>query len=127
MVRTQADGVRIWFWTRQDPSVPFEVKTFYDKGPGQPISTIFPDPSWGPPEAMFPVGNTCEYDTHFDPHQLVFDLTFCVRFSVLIDVAMLRLTLAGVTQGDWAGTAYPNSGCGGSCKDCKMVSILVRA
>jgi len=95
MVRTRQDGIRIWFWTRDDPAVPPEVRE-----PPLPLlggpPDIWPNPNWGTPEAVFPVGDNCDYDTHFDPHAFVFDLTFC---------------------GDWAGSVYPDSGCGGTCND----------
>ncbi|KAI0779399.1 concanavalin A-like lectin/glucanase domain-containing protein [Fomes fomentarius] len=105
VVRTRygADGpnVRVWFWTRFDPALPPEIKTpGFGLGPdltsdgGRP--SIYPTPAWGLPEAEFPLSDQCEYDTHFDPHGLVFDLTFC---------------------GDWAGADYPTSGCPGDCVD----------
>ncbi|KAI8972244.1 concanavalin A-like lectin/glucanase domain-containing protein [Trametes punicea] len=78
MVRTKTEGVRIWFWTRYDPA------------------SIYPTPSWGEPEADFPLGVNCDYASHFNAHSFVFDLTFC---------------------GDWAGSDYPNSGCPGTCND----------
>ena len=78
MARTREEGVRVWFWQRDDPAVPQEVQNstpaFFIAGP----TTIFPNPSWGPPDAAFPVGDGCDYDSHFDPHMIVFDLTFCV-------------------------------------------------
>ena len=40
------------------------------------------DPSWGIPAANFPfLPNYCNYDEHFDAHQIIFDLTFCVSLS----------------------------------------------
>ncbi|KAH9948669.1 concanavalin A-like lectin/glucanase domain-containing protein [Amylocystis lapponica] len=94
MVRTQQDGVRIWFWSRSDPTTPPAVRAPVPALLGPP--KIFPDASWGAPAAAFPAGATCDYAAHFDAHQFVFDLTFC---------------------GDWAGDAYASSGCGGSCVD----------
>ncbi|KZT10733.1 glycoside hydrolase family 16 protein [Laetiporus sulphureus 93-53] len=100
MARSKAEGVRVWFWARGDPNVPTEVSTHPIEGilgigaTGTP--TLFPDPTWGPPTALFPMDSSCDYEKHFDDHQFVFDLTFC---------------------GDWAGNAYPNSGCPGSCTD----------
>lgn len=77
MARTQDEGVRIWFWTREDPAVPPEVR-----GVDGPYSVRFtminPNLSWGLPEATFPVGDACEYDSHLGPHAIIFDLTFCV-------------------------------------------------
>ncbi|TFK53690.1 hypothetical protein OE88DRAFT_1655938 [Heliocybe sulcata] len=123
MARTKADGVRVWFWPRGDPSVPQAVanpdallpvpmrKRRNRSGKGgkkmavlQDVvdivgpDTITPDQSWGNPEAAFPTqDDNCGYEQHFDAHQMVFDLTFC---------------------GDWAGSVWPQSGCGaGSCVD----------
>ena len=81
MVRTRDEGVRVWFWARGDSRVPSDVAVaapdLYVAGP----TTIFPNPTWGTPDADFPVGDWCDYDSHFDPHMMVFDLTFCVRLS----------------------------------------------
>lgn len=81
MVRTRAEGIRVWFWQRDDPSVPSEVQhsqpDFFIAGP----TTISPNPTWGAPDAEFPVGDWCDYGSHFDPHVMVFDLTFCVSRS----------------------------------------------
>ncbi|THU95364.1 glycoside hydrolase family 16 protein [Dendrothele bispora CBS 962.96] len=53
--------------------------------------------NWSPPDAYFPFGDNCSYLDHFDAHSIVFDLTFC---------------------GDWAGSAFPTSGCGpAQCAD----------
>ncbi|KIK67120.1 glycoside hydrolase family 16 protein [Collybiopsis luxurians FD-317 M1] len=54
------------------------------------------DSDWGTPAANFSC-ETCDYTSHFDNHQLIFDLTFC---------------------GDWAGNAFSTAGCGsGTCQD----------
>ncbi|KAJ7287593.1 glycoside hydrolase family 16 protein [Mycena rebaudengoi] len=86
--RSATCGVSIWFWSRNDPSVPIEVK--------DGLSTVNPDPGmWGMPQASFPV-DTCD-QSRFDAHQVVFDLTFC---------------------GDWAGSAFSTAGCGpSSCQE----------
>jgi len=36
------------------------------------------DGSWGWPEAAFKFED-CDYASHFDAHQILFDLTFCVN------------------------------------------------
>ena len=37
------------------------------------------DPSWGYPDAHFPMDpDYCDCQQHFDEHQMVIDLTFCV-------------------------------------------------
>ncbi|KAI5118460.1 hypothetical protein M0805_006279 [Coniferiporia weirii] len=87
MKRTNADGAYVYFWARNDPSVPEEVKSGG--------KTINPSDSWGEPEARFPT-DTCNWSQHFNAHNIIFDLTFC---------------------GDWAGSAFGSAGCGGSCED----------
>ncbi|KAJ7218123.1 glycoside hydrolase family 16 protein [Mycena pura] len=57
----------------------------------QRLPDVNPD-IWGDPDATFPTG-ACNCDP-FDDHSIVFDLTFC---------------------GDWAGSAYPASGCPSDC------------
>lgn len=74
MQRTQADGVYVWFWSRNDNSVPAAVKSA--------DSSLSPDDSWGLPEARFPSTASCDFSSHFNAHQIVFDLTFCVSPQV---------------------------------------------
>lgn len=88
MARTRAEGIRIWFWRRDDPTVPADVRGTYGASVQKPLDFMFggppsitPDPSWGVPDASFPVGDFCDYNSHFDAHMMVFDLTFCVRLS----------------------------------------------
>lgn len=53
-----------------------------------------PDPSsWGLPAAVFGSG-TCDIESHFVEHSIVFDITLC---------------------GDWAGATYQSAGCPGTC------------
>ncbi|KAH9033134.1 glycoside hydrolase family 16 protein [Lactarius hengduanensis] len=87
------DSVKIWNWKRRG-SVPHVIRNGARRG--QPV---VPDASWGPPDANFPFNpDYCNYDQHFNAHQIVFDLTFC---------------------GDWAGNVWSTSGCGvlGTCVD----------
>lgn len=70
MARSIDDGIRVWFWQRDDPTTPSEVQ--------QGASSLTPDPSWGVPDASFPNGDFCDYSSHFNNHIIVFDLTFCV-------------------------------------------------
>ncbi|KAH9027702.1 concanavalin A-like lectin/glucanase domain-containing protein [Lactarius pseudohatsudake] len=68
---------------------------------------VYPDFDWDVPAANFPFdSDQCDYEQHFDAHQIVFDLTFC---------------------GDWAGSAWSNSGCGtaGKCVDCKTINFII--
>jgi len=81
MKRTTEDGVWIWFWARDDPWVPLEVQYGFP--------SIVPDVSWGKPSARF-IPTQCDMATHFNAHNIIFDLTFC---------------------GDWAGNVFATSGC----------------
>ncbi|KAI0259260.1 concanavalin A-like lectin/glucanase domain-containing protein [Gloeopeniophorella convolvens] len=85
MSKTRWNGVQVWFWPRGSPDVP----TRY---------AAVPEPHVGHPAATFPMNQgNCDYESHFDAHQMVFDLTFC---------------------GDWAGNDWASSGCGiTTCED----------
>ena len=69
MERTNA-GIKLWFWGRNDPTVPESVS--------QHNEMVSPDVSWGTPDASFPSSSTCDISKHFDEHMIVFDTTFCV-------------------------------------------------
>jgi len=94
MVRSQELGIQLYFWPRDNiADVPAEIQ---ECGSGGGLLDL--DPSWGIPAANFSfLPDYCDYEEHFDAHQIIFDLTFC---------------------GDWAGTVWPTSGCGDStCED----------
>ena len=60
------------------------------------ITAKKPDPtSWPTPAASWS-SQTCDISKHFFDHALTIDTTVC---------------------GDWAGAAYPSSGCPGTCSD----------
>ncbi|KAG6812592.1 hypothetical protein H0H92_001943 [Tricholoma furcatifolium] len=82
MEKSGIKGVSVWFWTRDDPSVPGAILQ------GRP--TISTD-SWKIPDAHFP-SDSCDYPSHFDAHEITFDITLC---------------------GDWAGSPdiWAASGC----------------
>ncbi|KAF9461291.1 concanavalin A-like lectin/glucanase domain-containing protein [Collybia nuda] len=88
MERSRNKGISVWFWSRGDYSVPWAIRNG---------STEFMvNPSWGLPDAHFSI-ESCDYNSMFDAHRMVFDTTFC---------------------GDWAGADWPNSECGsGTCND----------
>ena len=127
----------IWFWARDDPRVPLEVRTpppnpvfgsgsGYGAGYGFGVTpaSMYPTAWWGEPDAVFPLAaDNCDYGSHFDAHNFVFDLTFCVSGAPpdLMCLSLLgEYSHARLLQGDWAGTVYPTSGCGtGSCDDCE--------
>lgn len=87
-----AGGVYAHLWT--DDAI--QIWHFpRDQVPGD-IDAKNPDPStWPPPVAVF-TSASCNIPQHFNNHQLVFDTTLC---------------------GDFAGSAYPQSGCPGTCAD----------
>jgi hypothetical protein len=63
-------GVSVWFWGRDDPFVPLEITDGC-----QDLVTE----QWRRPDADFPMDpDNCDYDQHFNAHQIIFDLTFCV-------------------------------------------------
>jgi hypothetical protein len=72
MQKTAADGINVWFWSRTDPTVPDEVRS------GR--NSVSPDSSWGWPSAAFP-STSCDYASHFNAHEIIFDLTLCVGVS----------------------------------------------
>ncbi|TFK45417.1 putative laminarinase [Heliocybe sulcata] len=59
--------ISIWFWARNDGSVPFDVSS----GPAQ-IDTS----TWGEPTAYFP-NTDCDLASHFGQNNIIFDLTLC--------------------------------------------------
>ncbi|EAU81587.2 hypothetical protein CC1G_02603 [Coprinopsis cinerea okayama7 len=62
-----SSAIKIWFWSRNDPNVPWEVKT-----PRQTVTTA----NWGAPTAFFPDWS-CNMNQFFGPHWIVINLTFC--------------------------------------------------
>ncbi|EAU81588.1 endo-1,3(4)-beta-glucanase [Coprinopsis cinerea okayama7 len=61
------DFIKIWFWSRQDPNVPEDVKN--------PVWNVAPS-NWGTPSAYFP-GDSCNMSDFFAPHWIVINLTLC--------------------------------------------------
>ncbi|KAH7100358.1 family 16 hypothetical endo-1,3(4)-beta-glucanase from glycoside hydrolase [Auriculariales sp. MPI-PUGE-AT-0066] len=105
--------IRIWFWSRQDSSVPSAVKN------GD--STIYTD-SFGTATAVFANSSSCNLEQHFAVH---------LRQGVIVAPRVVALpTYAFIAHhviintslcGDWAGSssAWAASGCSstGSCVD----------
>ncbi|KIY44374.1 glycoside hydrolase family 16 protein [Fistulina hepatica ATCC 64428] len=92
MERT-SQRVSVWFWGRNDSDIPDGIITAGGSPPETTQTMHGPTSAWGQPDAVFEFGAHCDYGAHFGPHSVVFDLTLC---------------------GDWAGTAFGNSGCGPS-------------
>jgi hypothetical protein len=71
MLKSRNLGVQVWFWPRDSPRTPEEVLG------GESLTPD--DVTWGRPAANFPMKQGhCDYDSHFNAHRMVFDLTFCV-------------------------------------------------
>ncbi len=67
------DFVKVWFYPRLG-YVPEVIRDGAQRG-----KLVDPDFSWGFPAANFPFyPGHCDYEQHFNAHQMVFDLTFCV-------------------------------------------------
>ncbi|KAF7343220.1 Glycoside hydrolase family 16 protein [Mycena venus] len=66
MERTNA-FISVWFWSREDPTVPADVKAG-----GSSVDTD----SWGTPSATFP-NTSCDIESHFAPNNIIINLTFC--------------------------------------------------
>ncbi|KZT60282.1 glycoside hydrolase family 16 protein [Calocera cornea HHB12733] len=80
-----ASSISVWFWPRNSATVPAAVKAG-----ARTVSTK----TFGTPDSTF-VSSQCDFGTHFEPHNIIFDLTLC---------------------GDWAGNNYPSS-CPSTCVD----------
>lgn len=83
------------------------------------------------PDAYFPLQDddwsdcNCSYSDHFNAHDIVFDLTFCV--STLYMSHDVVVTSASNVQGDWAGSVWATSSCASkasSCASCKFISVF---
>jgi len=81
-------GIRIWFKQRED----IEINLWKRDGNERLCVDLA---TWGLPDAAF-TWDQCDYDSHFNAQNFLFDLTFC---------------------GDWAGNVYSTSGCPGNCTD----------
>ncbi|KAH7919357.1 hypothetical protein BV22DRAFT_1040974 [Leucogyrophana mollusca] len=83
MRRARDHGISVWYIKRD----PFLLPDGPD--PDFLISRI--------PDASFPTGNNCNYQDHFNDHNVIFDLTFC---------------------GDWAGSVWGTSSCANAAPTC---------
>lgn len=80
MSKSASKGVQVWFWARDDAGVPPEIKKVSKGNGGERKKEVKPEAWWGTPAATFPV-DECDWKKHFDAHQVVFDLTFCVSLA----------------------------------------------
>ncbi|KAH6892832.1 family 16 glycosyl hydrolase [Coprinopsis sp. MPI-PUGE-AT-0042] len=66
-VERSASHIKVWFWSRNDPTVPSEIKDW------KPY--VKPD-EWGTPSAFFP-STSCNISKHFNEHNIIINLTLC--------------------------------------------------
>lgn len=64
-------AINIWFWSRNDASVPSDVKNGASS-----VDTS----KWGTPLANF-VDNSCDFSTHFGPENIIINLTLCTPYT----------------------------------------------
>jgi hypothetical protein len=64
--------IKVWYWARNDNSIPADVKSG---------ASAIQTSNWPTPFAFF-TNTQCNIASKFGPHNLVFDLTFC-EFSVM--------------------------------------------
>ena len=67
--------ISVWFWPRNAANVPADVKNG-----AATVNTA----GWGTPMASF-VNSSCNIPSHFGPHNIVINLTFCQCVSVCYD------------------------------------------
>ncbi|KAF8876314.1 2 beta-glucan [Infundibulicybe gibba] len=63
--------IRVWFWARNDGSVPADVKNG---------ATSVNTDNWGTPSALFP-NTSCDIASHFNQHNIIINLTLCGDFA----------------------------------------------
>jgi len=78
-------AISVWFWARNDRSVPAAVS-----GGASIISTT----GWTTPLAYFPNSSTCNLSTNLKNHNIIINTMLC---------------------GSWAGSRYSASGCPSDC------------
>jgi hypothetical protein len=72
MERTNS-AIRVWFWARDDPSVPVEVV--------ENTAGVTPA-NWGLPYAAFPTSASCNIGQEFGPNRIIINLTLCACSAV---------------------------------------------
>lgn len=68
----RADKIAMWFWSRQDSTVPPEV--------ANGAQSVDPT-TWGTPTAEFSSTDACDLSAKFGPNRIVINLTFCGGFA----------------------------------------------
>ncbi|OCH84058.1 hypothetical protein OBBRIDRAFT_815608 [Obba rivulosa] len=85
VIERNPTALSVWFWARNDGSVPATVS-----GGASTISTV----GWKTPLAYFPSSPTCNLSTNLKNHNIIINTMLC---------------------GSWAGTRYSVSGCPSDC------------
>jgi hypothetical protein len=118
MERTDT-SISIYFWASGDDSVPDDVKSAASTvNTGSWVWNLVSSfhyylptsLSQGTPSAFFP-GTSCDIPSHFGPHNIIINLTFCSYSTPYICMTNLGCGLGG----DWAGSVYGSSGCPSTC------------
>lgn len=93
-----AQEIKVWFWARNDPTVPPDVqKRFHhsrgslqspvlgdlDQSARHPDTLVINTLAWGPPDVRF-VQDQCNIPYHFKPQKIVINLTFCMSSPPLL-------------------------------------------
>jgi len=63
--------IKVWFWNRNDGSVPSDVRNG-----GSSVNTN----NWGTPSAFFP-NDSCDIQQHFSAHNIIINLTLCGQWA----------------------------------------------
>ncbi|KIY72517.1 glycoside hydrolase family 16 protein [Cylindrobasidium torrendii FP15055 ss-10] len=66
-IEKRTDFIKVWFWARNDASVPPGVAA----GSDQAVTD-----NWGRPNAFYP-GDNCNMSQFFGPHRIIINLAFC--------------------------------------------------
>jgi len=123
MERTNS-SIKVWFWSRNSASVPPDVRNSTGSVDTDawvrliqihlfliynPLSMSH---SQGIPAAFFR-SDQCDFASHFGAHNIIINLSFC-KCVVLCEYFFRRAVFV-FAGGDFAGSAYPSSGCPSTC------------
>lgn len=68
-MRRSAQSIAVWFWSRDDPSVPKDIRLG---------TTYLDETGWGIPSAIFPASEDCVIEgpgAVFGQHKIILNLT----------------------------------------------------
>jgi hypothetical protein len=117
MEKNHEKGISVWFFRRWN-------MPFVGADPNLDLVLLTA------PDAYFPTQDSdedcdCSYPNHFNAHEIIFDLTFCV--STLFMSHDIIVTSSLNLQGDWAGAVWSSSSCASkasSCASCRSTSLF---